>query len=59
MALGFAQFVVIELRLLITVPLETETGGVVLGIDKARNALHVGIDALTGRAEEARGRVAF
>src|SRR5208337_1429462 len=59
MTLGFAKLVVIELRLLITVPLETEAGGIVLGVNEARDALHVRIDALAERAEEARGRVAF
>jgi len=59
MALGFAELVVVELRLLITVPLKTKTGGVVLGVNKARDALRVGIDALASRAEEACGLVAF
>src|SRR5208282_4248757 len=48
-----ADLVVIELRLLIPVPLEAETGGVMLGIYEARNAIYVGILALACRAHVA------
>src|SRR5580698_1153230 len=53
MALGFAELIVVELCLLITVPLKTKTGGVVLGINKASYPLRVGIGTLTSRAEVA------
>jgi len=41
------------------VPLKTETGGVVLAVNKARDALYVGIDALAGRTQEPSGSIAF
>src|SRR5208282_239176 len=60
MAFGFAGLVVIriELGLLITMPLITETGSVVLGLHKTRNALHVGIRSLAGRTHEPMGWIA-
>ncbi len=49
----------IELRLLITVPLKTETSGVVLGVNKACYTLQVGIHALAGRADKTCGLIVF
>src|ERR1035441_5536239 len=59
MALRFADLIVVELCLLIAVPLETETGGIMLRIHKTRDALQVGISALAGRTRKAAGLIAF
>ena len=59
MALGFADLVVIELGLLITMPLKAETGGIVLGINEARYALRLRIDALAARALKSAGLIAL
>src|SRR4029077_9026404 len=59
MTLGSAEFVVIELGLLITVPLKTKTGGVVLRVNKPRDALRVGKNQLASLAEESCSLIAF
>ncbi|HUM04196.1 MAG TPA: hypothetical protein VLT90_01970 [Terriglobales bacterium] len=57
MAFRLAYFIVIELRFLVTVPLEAEAGGIVLGIDKTGDAVYKRVRTLAGRAYKASGLV--
>src|SRR5208282_693675 len=57
--LRLANFIVVELRFLIAMPLKTKTGGIVLGIDKPRDPVDLGIRPLACRAHVASAIVAI
>src|SRR6266478_4324603 len=59
LALGVRHVVFAQRRLLIPMPLKTETGGVVLHLHETGDATHVWKGALAGRAGKASGLVTF
>jgi hypothetical protein len=59
MTLRLPYLVMVELSLLITVPLKTETGGVMLGIDETYNPVYIRVRPLTPRTAETDGWISL